>query len=341
MIAHQSQNILDELIKDFGWTHEFLSHPVEYEKCSYSQNHWVPVKSLTKHNNFCSLRQQGFVKEEIDAMIPNANVCIAESTQPTSDWTNDPSWITNMQAFSTDKSYRSSNSSSQDVSKLEALSMMRDAKRRRQSYRGIHTARKSYTEILREIIARQTEILSTNQESLEHQSEDQRRSSSVESFSSKTENTNQRNHYSHKYKTMNASRIRHSSPSCYPSRSSRSPSTSTTTTRHHRRNNETSKEASKSFFKDKSHHHHHHSSRSNKRQRSASRSPSTSSRHVTSSSTANKSRHHDHHVDDIRGDDDHHSNNNNLDIPEESSQHKTSKKHKKHSKHKHKHKSKK
>ncbi|TNN07895.1 U11/U12 small nuclear ribonucleoprotein 48 kDa protein isoform 1 [Schistosoma japonicum] len=106
-------------------------------------------------------------------MIPNANVCTTEHTQPISDWTNDPSWIMNMQTFSTDKSHRSSNNSSQDVSRLEVLSMIRDAKRRRQSYRGIHTARKSYTEVLREIIAQQTEMLTAAHESME-QSEDRR-----------------------------------------------------------------------------------------------------------------------------------------------------------------------
>ncbi|TNN07894.1 U11/U12 small nuclear ribonucleoprotein 48 kDa protein isoform 2 [Schistosoma japonicum] len=173
MLIHESQKTLDELISSFGWTHEFLLSSSEYERCSYVQNHWVPVKSIKAHNNYCSLRQQGFVKEEIDAMIPNANVCTTEHTQPISDWTNDPSWIMNMQTFSTDKSHRSSNNSSQDVSRLEVLSMIRDAKRRRQSYRGIHTARKSYTEVLREIIAQQTEMLTAAHESME-QSEDRR-----------------------------------------------------------------------------------------------------------------------------------------------------------------------
>nr|CAH8866858.1 unnamed protein product [Trichobilharzia regenti] len=132
-------------------------------------------------------------------MIANADVCATDYSQPTTDWTNDPSWIMNMEAFYTDKSSsgrRSSNNSSQDVSKLEALSMMRDAKRRRQSYRGIHTARKSYTEILREIIAQQTEILTAAHGSIQ-QSED-KRCGSVESFESNKEIVKQR-HGSNKY----------------------------------------------------------------------------------------------------------------------------------------------
>ncbi|CAH8613246.1 unnamed protein product [Schistosoma guineensis] len=312
MLVDESQEILNELVADFGWTHEFLSHPVEYGRCSYSRNHWVPVKSLTTHNNYCSLRQQGFVKEEIDVMIPNSSICTAECSQPTSDWTNDPSWIMNMQAFSTDKSHRSSNNSSQDVSKLEVLSMMRDAKRRRQSYRGIHTARKSYTEVLREIIAQQTEMLTASQELSEQQSGD-KRSSSVESLSNQTENVHKRSHYSHKYKTPDTSRTQHYSPS-------NSPSSSSTT----RRYKETYRNTSKSTLK----HTHHQSSKWNDRRHSSSAlspssspSLSSSSKHWTSSSEMNKSFHHDNDV--------------------VSPVHKKLKKHKKHSKHKHKHKSKK
>ncbi|XP_018651561.1 hypothetical protein Smp_130270.1 [Schistosoma mansoni] len=308
MLVDESQKLLNELISDFGWTHEFLSYPVEYGRCSYSQNHWVPVKSLTTHNHYCSLRQQGFAKEEIDAMIPDASICTAECTQPTSDWTNDPSWIMNMQAFSTDKSHRSSNNSSQDVSKLEVLSMMRDAKRRRQSYRGIHTARKSYTEVLREIIAQQTEILTASQELSEQQSEDRR--SSVESLSNKPENLH-KSRCSHKYKTQNPSRIHRYSPSNSPSSSS----SSTTTTR---RNNETCRKTSKSTLK----HTHHHSSKWNDKRQS---SPSSSSKHRTSSKEMNKRSHHD--SVDIHDNDE-------VDSP----LHKKLKKHKKHSKHKHKHK---
>ncbi|CAH8615423.1 unnamed protein product [Schistosoma bovis] len=252
-------------------------------------------------------------------MIPNSSICTAECTQPTSDWTNDPSWIMNMQAFSTDKSHRSSNNSSQDVSKLEVLSMMRDAKRRRQSYRGIHTARKSYTEVLREIIAQQTEMLTASQELSEQQSQD-RRSNSVESLSNQTENVHKRSHYSHKYKTLDTSRIQHYSPS-------NSPSSSSTT----RRYKETYRNTSKSTLK----HTHHQSSKWNDRRQSSSAlspsssaispssSPSLSSspKHWTSSSEMNKSSHHDNDV--------------------VSPVHKKLKKHKKHSKHKHKHKSKK
>ncbi|KAH8856465.1 U11/U12 small nuclear ribonucleoprotein 48 kDa protein [Schistosoma japonicum] len=65
MLIHESQKTLDDLISSFGWTHEFLLSSSEYERCSYVQNHWVPVKSIKAHNNYCSLRQQGFVKEEI------------------------------------------------------------------------------------------------------------------------------------------------------------------------------------------------------------------------------------------------------------------------------------
>ncbi|CAH8624791.1 unnamed protein product [Heterobilharzia americana] len=179
MLVNESQRLLDEVITKLSWTNEFISNASKYERCSYAENHWIPTKSIHKHNNYCSLRQQGYLKDEINSMVPSADVCVSEYPQPTSDWTNDPSWIMNMEAFFTDKSHRSSNTASQDASKLEVLSMMRDAKRRRQSYRGIHTARKSYTEVLREIIAQQTEILSSTQESMKRSSD---KRSSVESF---------------------------------------------------------------------------------------------------------------------------------------------------------------
>ncbi|KER25465.1 hypothetical protein T265_07088 [Opisthorchis viverrini] len=47
----------------------------------------------------------------------------------------------------------------EDGHRVETLALIRDSKRRSKSYRGIHTARRSYTEILREIIEQQTELL--------------------------------------------------------------------------------------------------------------------------------------------------------------------------------------
>ncbi|KAK4467926.1 hypothetical protein MN116_008534 [Schistosoma mekongi] len=303
MIIQESQKTLNELISSFGWTNEFLSNSSEYVRCSYVQNHWVPVKSIKTHNNYCSLRQQGFVKEEIDAMIPNANVCTTEHTQSISDWTNDPSWIMNMQAFSTDKSQRSSNNSSQDISKLEVLSMIRDAKRRRQSYRGIHTARKSYTEVLREIIAQQTEMLTAAHESME-QSE-VRRSISVEAFPKDTKGgVDQRNR---KYiSTSNTTQRRYSPVS-----------SSVRNTEKFNSDNESCEELCRSS----STHRHHLSKRSRRK--------ASPIKHSTSNSIIRRN-HHYNHVD--ISDHDYDSD------KDDSSQHKKSKKHhKKHSKHKYKH----
>ncbi|KAH8856464.1 u11:u12 small nuclear ribonucleoprotein 48 kda [Schistosoma japonicum] len=304
MLIHESQKTLDDLISSFGWTHEFLLSSSEYERCSYVQNHWVPVKSIKAHNNYCSLRQQGFVKEEIDAMIPNANVCTTEHTQPISDWTNDPSWIMNMQTFSTDKSHRSSNSSSQDVSRLEVLSMIRDAKRRRQSYRGIHTARKSYTEVLREIIAQQTEMLTAAHESMD-QSED-RRSISVESFSKDTKRSVNQINQKH-ISTSNTKRIRYSPVSSSAVRNKEKVTS----------DNESREELCRSSST-----HRHRLSKHSRRKASP-------IKHTTFSSGIRRNYHNDH-VDIT----DHDYNSDNDD----SSQHKKSKKHhKKHSKRKHKH----
>ncbi|VDP62649.1 unnamed protein product [Schistosoma curassoni] len=186
--------------------------------------------------------------------------------------------------------------------------------------------------VLREIIAQQTEMLTASQELSEQQSQDRRSNlsffphnfldcSSVESLSNQTENVHKRSHYSHKYKTSDTSRIQHYSPF-------NSPSSSSATTRRYK---ETYRNTSKSTLK----HTHHQSSKWNdRRQSSSALSPSSSaispssspslsssSKHRTSSSEMNKSFHHDNDV--------------------VSPVHKKLKKHKKHSKHKHKHKSKK
>uniref|UniRef100_A0A0R3W0L7 Cyclic nucleotide-binding domain-containing protein n=1 Tax=Taenia asiatica TaxID=60517 RepID=A0A0R3W0L7_TAEAS len=42
---------------------------------------------------------------------------------------------------------------------IQEMAFMRDLKRRRQSYRGIHTAKKSYIEVLREVIEQHTALL--------------------------------------------------------------------------------------------------------------------------------------------------------------------------------------
>ncbi|TPP59038.1 hypothetical protein FGIG_07238 [Fasciola gigantica] len=75
-------------------------------------------------------------------------------------------WNVDLEAFSTRKQkklrmieYPLNESSSPSV---ETLAQIRDSKRRRQSYRGVHTARRSYTEVLREIILQQTELLQSS-----------------------------------------------------------------------------------------------------------------------------------------------------------------------------------
>ncbi|KAJ1532029.1 hypothetical protein ONE63_000663 [Megalurothrips usitatus] len=55
------------------------------------------------------------------------------------------------------------NKQSRYKSKLELLAEQRDAKRRRQNHKKVHTSRKTHTEVLREVIRNQMEYLVSHQ----------------------------------------------------------------------------------------------------------------------------------------------------------------------------------
>ncbi|CAH8652785.1 unnamed protein product [Dicrocoelium dendriticum] len=151
-----------KVILDFlQWSTEALtkSHPMN--QCRFNKDHWIPVERTEDHEKYCSLRSLGYTKDEISSM-PATVSCVGVDERSNSSTSPLITWDLDLDAFSTSKQkkmrilkYRVE----QDSTNIETLAIVRDLKRRRQSYRGIHTARRSYTEILREIIKQQTELL--------------------------------------------------------------------------------------------------------------------------------------------------------------------------------------
>ncbi|OON17472.1 hypothetical protein X801_06689, partial [Opisthorchis viverrini] len=133
------------------------------QKCTFDENHWIPSDRTHEHEEFCKLRKCGYTKNEIFNMLPTpASAGMGELRRHR---TSEPMVSLDsldLDAFSTSQQkkmrmvqYRLP----EDGHRVETLALIRDSKRRSKSYRGIHTARRSYTEILREIIEQQTELL--------------------------------------------------------------------------------------------------------------------------------------------------------------------------------------
>lgn len=84
------------------------------------------------------------------------------SIYPKASSDSDPSLTTDL--FEALKKKDKEKAKNQQFDRFELAAFERDQKRRRQSYRGkrIHTARKSYTEIVREVISNQNEYLANS-----------------------------------------------------------------------------------------------------------------------------------------------------------------------------------
>ncbi|CAL8109082.1 unnamed protein product [Calicophoron daubneyi] len=162
-LLKNSTEQFNSTLLSLGWTEDYLSKTRTLKICPFDQNHWVPEDVASKHEQYCALRQRGYLPEEIAVMPPDVQSTGMDEIRSAA--TNAPivPWELDLDAFSTSKQKRMRMVECQTPDghgmSIEQLAMMRDSKRRRQSYRGIHTARLSYTEILREIIKQQTELL--------------------------------------------------------------------------------------------------------------------------------------------------------------------------------------
>ncbi|KAM3179006.1 hypothetical protein ACTXT7_001405 [Hymenolepis weldensis] len=129
----------------------------DVQQCSISNGHLIPSNRVDHHMEKCRMRQQGYTKEQIDSFWSYSDDEIRKFSEA--------ALQSSGVKLSTDLSFNLSNTQFYQEHDRMILSdhekaFMRDLKRRRQSYRGIHTAKKSYIEILREVIEHQTALLS-------------------------------------------------------------------------------------------------------------------------------------------------------------------------------------
>ncbi|XP_016364851.1 U11/U12 small nuclear ribonucleoprotein 48 kDa protein-like isoform X2 [Sinocyclocheilus rhinocerous] len=183
---------LKGLFEALGWSQELDSHAFQMEVCPYDPNHTVPQDRMEKHKASCQLSKMGYSKEEQAEMfdpsvyyekanIPSVNMGDASTDLPDVPQNHKRAlcdltvadrlaiYDHVIQQASQQSAKRESNEDlyvdlvaklkkdeeqSGPKSHLEVLAEMRDYRRRRQSYRvkNVHITKKSYTEVIREVI---------------------------------------------------------------------------------------------------------------------------------------------------------------------------------------------
>ncbi|KAM7542835.1 hypothetical protein Aperf_G00000009301 [Anoplocephala perfoliata] len=153
---------LDEVLSFLGWTTESLENLPGMQVCPLDKGHLMPVDRVENHVGRCRLRLQGYTKSQIKAFWSYSDDEIRKFSG--SALRSGGVKLPENFIFNPSSSQSLVNSSAQDRGEKKSTdherAFMRDLKRRRQSYRGIHTAKKSYIEILREVIEHHTALLS-------------------------------------------------------------------------------------------------------------------------------------------------------------------------------------
>uniref|UniRef100_A0A5K3F6K6 CHHC U11-48K-type domain-containing protein n=1 Tax=Mesocestoides corti TaxID=53468 RepID=A0A5K3F6K6_MESCO len=166
---------LEKIVADLGWTFDSLKEVPDLQTCPFDRGHIVPGDRLDLHIERCRLRQNGYSKRQINALWPyseteirqfrDAGVRSKEAFNPTA-----ASLLEQSEGHSVTLS--SKRGCGNGGSSVQQLALIRDLKRRRQSYRGIHTAKKSYIEVLRDVIEHHTALLNNPVVSRQHPSQD-------------------------------------------------------------------------------------------------------------------------------------------------------------------------
>nr|VZI31233.1 unnamed protein product [Spirometra erinaceieuropaei] len=135
-------------------------------RCPIGCNHWIPKISLTRHVQSCRLRSKGYSKKEIAAFWPHDCEQITAGSTQAEERKEDllmlhSTTLLNLSESAAHKSSKSGpeTSISARTPTAQELAFVRDLKRRRRSYRGVHTAKRSYIDVLREVISHHTELL--------------------------------------------------------------------------------------------------------------------------------------------------------------------------------------
>ncbi|TRY97551.1 hypothetical protein DNTS_000352 [Danionella cerebrum] len=170
------QTELDDLFEALGWNPEAEMHAARMEVCPYDPNHTAPQDRMEKHKAVCRLTQMGYSKEEQDEMY-DPSVFYEKANVPSITLDKYTLQQIILQKQQTTGLLQSGESTDllevplnhkralcdltvedrlavYDHSRLEVLAEMRDYRRRRQSYRAknVHITKKTYTEVIREVI---------------------------------------------------------------------------------------------------------------------------------------------------------------------------------------------
>ncbi|XP_031445077.1 U11/U12 small nuclear ribonucleoprotein 48 kDa protein isoform X2 [Phasianus colchicus] len=145
----------------------WLEDQVERVPCPYDAHHRVPRASLERHAASCRLRKMGYSAEEQAEMYDS---CFFYENLKVPTVAMDKALqfhiVQQARAQSAKEGigYTEDDSQKGPKSHLEILAEMRDYKRRRQSYRAknVHITKKSYTEVIRDVIGVHMEELSNH-----------------------------------------------------------------------------------------------------------------------------------------------------------------------------------
>ncbi|KAL5107425.1 U11/U12 small nuclear ribonucleoprotein 48 kDa protein [Taenia crassiceps] len=158
-------NKLEDVLDALGWTLNSLEKISDSQICPLDKGHLVPRDRLGSHLEKCRLRQKGYSRKEIEALWKYDDEEIRRIFDA-SGQLNKPLNLSIPAIFTHPEKQLTLESSKTAIPSREKrglsvqeMAFMRDLKRRRQSYRGIHTAKKSYIEILREVIEQHTALL--------------------------------------------------------------------------------------------------------------------------------------------------------------------------------------
>nr|VZI49766.1 unnamed protein product [Spirometra erinaceieuropaei] len=148
------------------WRNKAVFLATETCRCPIGCNHWIPKISLTRHVQSCRLRSKGYSKKEIAAFWPQDCEQITAGSTQAEERKEDllmlhSTTLLNLSESAAHKSLKSGpeTSISARTPTAQELAFVRDLKRRRRSYRGVHTAKRSYIDVLREVISHHTELL--------------------------------------------------------------------------------------------------------------------------------------------------------------------------------------
>ncbi|XP_016088191.1 U11/U12 small nuclear ribonucleoprotein 48 kDa protein isoform X2 [Sinocyclocheilus grahami] len=251
---------LKGLFEGLGWSQESDLHAVQMEVCPYDPNHTVPRDKMEKHKASCELSKLGYSKEEQAEMYDpsvyyeKANIPSITMGDTSTDLPDIPQnhkralceltvadrlaiYDHVIQEASQQSAKKESNNEDLYVdlvaklkkeeqsgpkSHLEVLAEMRDYRRRRQSYRAknVHITKKSYTEVIREVIDIHSGELGriwqevkddefkASQQSCHRGASEKGRSASVESRESRVSSRDEHGHKRHRKHSRSRSRAR-------------------------------------------------------------------------------------------------------------------------------------